>query len=383
MEKLGIYIHVPFCKSKCFYCNFSSIACQNLKKDTEENLISRWYKAVITEIINKAEFITEYKIDTIYIGGGTPSLVNENYIVDIINLIKNIADTKDAEITIELNPGTVTNEKISAYKSVGVNRFSIGMQSTKNDVLKKIGRIHKIEEVEECINILKENNIENYSLDYIYGLPDQNIENIKDEIETIIKLNPKHISTYDLEVHEESKLEFLIENAYLVVPTDDEVVDIRHIAEDILEKNGYEKYEISNFAKKGFESKHNNRYWNQKKYIGFGPAASSFYDGMRFTNISDLNEYLDKIENGKSASILEEELDKLGLMREYIILKLRLKYGVNREEFYQKFKEDIDKYFLNEISKLKKLELLKEENENIFLTQKGLDLANMVWEEFI
>ncbi|MEG2484121.1 MAG: radical SAM family heme chaperone HemW [Clostridia bacterium] len=381
MEDIGVYVHIPFCESKCFYCDFNSVACNKLQD--EKALIKKYFDSLIKEIISAAEMLAAYNISTIYIGGGTPSYVSEKYIVEILNILKSMCGNTDIEIAIEVNPGTCVKNKLNAYKEAGINRISIGLQSGNDKTLKQIGRIHTYKEFEETVLEVKKAGIDNFSVDYIFGLPNQTEDIVEEEIKEIIKLNPKHISTYDLEVYENTKLDFLIKEKYLEVPSEDEVVDIRHRGEETLTKLGYNRYEISNYAKEGYESKHNLAYWNQKKYIGFGAGASSFYNGIRYTNVKNIKEYIEKIESNQTISVVDEQMDLLDMIREYAVLRLRLKEGIDLNIFKARFKKDFLDMFKTEVESLVEKGLLIHEKNNIFLSERGKDLANIVWQEFI
>ncbi len=353
------YIHIPFCKQKCLYCDFNSFA-------GKENLIEEYINALKEEIINSK--VNSEDLYTIYIGGGTPSFIHEKYIEEILKLLP-----KASEITIEINPGTITKEKLLKYKEIGINRISIGLQTTDEKILKTIGRIHSLSEFEEAYKMVREVGFKNVNVDLMFGLPNQTLEIFKASIEYLLDLKPEHISSYSLILHND-----IFEN----LPTDEEERKMYHYLVERLKNAGYIHYEISNFALKGFESKHNLAYWEQKEYYGFGAGASSYLNGKRYTNVADIQKYIKNIFDGKEVKILEETETTESKIREYIILGLRKVEGINILETNEKFNIDILKNFSKELEKLQKLELL-EVSDNIKLTKKGLDLANIVWEEFI
>lgn len=353
------YIHIPFCKQKCLYCDFNSFA-------GKESLIEEYIKALKNEIINAK--INSEDLYTIYIGGGTPSFIHEKYIEEILKLLP-----KTSEITIEINPGTITKEKLLKYKELGINRISIGLQTTDEKILKTIGRIHSLSEFEEAYKMVREVGFKNVNVDLMFGLPNQTLEIFKSSIEYLIDLKPEHISSYSLILHN---------NIFENLPTDEEEREMYHYLVERLKNAGYVHYEISNFALKGFESKHNLAYWEQKEYYGFGAGASSYLNGKRYTNVADIQKYIKNIFDRKEVKILEETETTESKIREYIILGLRKVEGINILETNEKFSIDILKNFSKELEKLQKLELL-EISDNIKLTKKGLDLANIVWEEFI
>lgn len=378
-KDLSIYVHIPFCKSKCFYCDF----CSSDKKD--DICVEKYIDSVIKEILNNAEIMSEHKIKTIYFGGGTPSYIDEKYIEKILEILNLFISEKPDEITIELNPADCTYEKLKAYVRMGINRFSLGMQSANNNTLKLIGRRHTKEDVVFAINNIKKAGITNISLDVITGLPNENLDTFKETLNFAVSFADvvKHISTYSLEVHENTKLNTLIEAGFAKLPSEDEERQMNDLTYNVLAKNGYNMYEISNYSKKGYESKHNTNYWNQGCYLGFGCAAASYINSKRYTNISNIEEYIEKVNNNEDLIEYSEELDKLGTIKEYIILKLRLNKGLDTAEFYNKFKTNIFDMFKIEIEELVSRKLLEHKDSKIYLTPYGRDVANIVWEKFI
>ena len=371
MKEIGVYIHIPFCKQKCLYCDFVSFANkQELQKD--------YIQALKKEIQNWKN--DAYKIKTIYIGGGTPSYIDSNYISEIINLVGNAPS-----ITIELNPGTVTKEKLLVYKNAGINRLSIGLQSTNDTLLKQIGRIHNYKQFLETYNLARNIGFDNINVDLMIGLPNQSIKDIKQSLEDICRLNPEHISVYSLIVEENTPMQRLIDNGELELPDEETERQMYWYVKDYLELNGYKHYEISNFAKPGFESEHNLDCWNQKEYIGFGAGAYSYLNKKRFGNISNLEKYIQNCNsnNFEKNVILEEAQDKNQQMNEYMILGLRKIDGISIQKFEEKFNENPILLFRKELQKLYEDKLLTIDGDIIKLSNKGLDLANIVWEEFV
>ncbi len=350
----SVYIHIPFCKNKCWYCDFNSFS-------GKENLINDYIIALKKEI----QSYSFNELKTVYFGGGTPSYIDANYIQEILGLLKH----KNAEVTLEANPGTITKEKLESYITSGVNRLSIGLQATQNEILKDIGRIHTLEDFDNTYKLARDVGFTNISVDLMFGLPNQTLEDVKESLNYILKINPEHISCYSLILHKDTKKE---------LPTDDEEREMYHYILKTLKNAGYVHYEISNFAKKGFESKHNLVYWNQEEYAGVGAGASSYVDSVRYTNERNIERYI--LENKRE---IEERQDMEAKLREYIILKLRLINGLNISEANKKFNVDIEKIFEKEIQKMCSYGLLEIMDGNIKLTEKGLDLANVVWEEFV
>lgn len=377
MEEIGVYIHIPFCKKKCEYCDFTSFC-------NQDDYIEKYVESFKKEIISKKQIFENRTIKTIYVGGGTPSYIDANYIKQIFETINEVAKIDEkSEITIEVNPGTFSKEKFEVYKSVGINRVSIGLQSANDKLLKTIGRIHSYQ---EFLNTYKEarNYFNNINVDLMIGLPDQTLEDVTESLDKVINLNPEHISVYSLILEENTPMYYKEQTGNLNLPDEELERNMYWKVKNELEKNNYKHYEISNFAKPGFESKHNMDCWGQKEYIGFGLGASSYYNKQRFSNISNMKEYIENIEeNNFDKNVIVEECQNLDdEEKEFMLLGLRKIDGVSISDFYNKFNEKMQEKFSKEIEKLEKEKLI-EQNNNIKLTSKGIDLANIVWEEFI
>lgn len=387
MRNVGIYVHIPFCKRKCYYCDF--ISYDNKNEKIEEYIKYLKYEIYQTgegsKLDVKNNLIEPLKISSIYIGGGTPSYIDSKYIVEIIELIKKEFELyEDAEITIEINPGTVDKQKLLDYKNIGINRLSIGVQSNSNTLLNDIGRIHSYEEFLSTYNLAREIGFNNINLDFIIGLPNQKDEDIDNLIKEIKRLSPEHISIYSLMIEENTKMYKDYIKNIINLPSEDIERQIYWKIKRSLENNGYIHYEISNFAKDGYESKHNLACWNQEEYIGFGVAAHSYTDGARYSNIANIDEYIDNFKNNKDIDniIFHEKQNNEMKMKEYMFLGFRKIKGVNIDQFYNKFKEDVFDVFSKELSKLIKIGLIEINDNYIKLTNRGLDLANLVFEEF-
>lgn len=381
MKELGIYVHIPFCKKKCNYCDFISF--QN-KSEYIEKYICCLKKEIqeSTEIKSEDEII----VKTIYIGGGTPSYIDSKYILDVMKIIKNkykIYDT--AEITIEVNPGTITEQKLKDYHNIGINRLSIGLQSDNDEILKNIGRIHTYSDFLYTYKLARKVGFKNVNVDLMLGLPNQTIQILENTVNNIIKLEPEHISIYSLILEEGTKLEEQIANGKINLPDENTERTMYHLVKEILEQNEFIQYEISNFCKKGFESKHNLDCWKQKEYIGFGVAAHSYINMKRFSNIENIEKYIKNIdkENIENNYIIHEVQDKTNQMKEYMMLGLRKIGGISITEFEQKFNQNPIYLYRIELNRLVNEELLEVDGDNMKLTLKGLDFANLVWEEFV
>ena len=388
MKEVGIYVHIPFCKHKCYYCDFISFADKNSL--IEEYI--KWLKYEIKEVGQGNRLDYENKLDdlvlvkTIYIGGGTPSFIESKYITEILKTIKeNFVVDEDAEITMEMNPGTVDENKLKDYYNCGINRLSLGLQETNNALLKEIGRIHTYEDFENTYSLARNVGFKNINVDLMSGLPNQNISDLENSINKILDLNPEHISVYSLILEENTVLKNKVDQGILTLPEDEMERKMYYTVKNMLENNGYIHYEISNFAKKGFESKHNLDCWSQKEYMGFGAAAHSYTNNFRFSNIENIEEYINNFKNNKEEDnlIFHEKQNRESKMKEYMMLGLRKIEGVNIQQFKNKFVENPIFIFRKEIEKLVNEELLEVDGNFIKLTKKGLDLANLVWEEFV
>lgn len=390
MKEIGIYVHIPFCKRKCYYCDFVSY-------DNKEDKISKYVSTLCEEIdYVRKEFTNDHIVNTIYFGGGTPSYMDSIYIKGILEkILMNFNISPGVEITIEVNPGTITEEKLKTYQMCGVNRLSIGLQTTNDRLLKTIGRIHTYTEFLSTYNLARKQGFNNINVDLIFGLPNETIDDVKEDLKKIIELSPEHISTYSLIVEEGTKLEKMLrissnkvesldeykknKEEKLILPSEDDERKMYWLIKDELEKNGYKHYEISNFAKESFESKHNTDCWKQKEYLGFGLAAHGYLDGIRSSNKKVLNEYLMNYKNKN----IEEKQTKEEMAKEYMMIGLRMLKGVSISEFEKKFNLNPLMYFRFEISKLVEEGLIEIDLDDIKLTNKGLDFANIVWQEFV
>ena len=375
-KELGIYVHIPFCKQKCNYCDFISYTnkCEEIECLKKE--------------IDLFDF-KDYIVTTIYIGGGTPSFIDSKYIKDIMNTVyekvnkDNIDD--NAEITIELNPGTVTKEKLEDYKEVEINRLSIGLQSTNDKLLKEIGRIHNFKQFLDAYNLVKETGFENINVDLMLGLPNQTIKDLKESLDIIIKLNPNHVSCYSLIVEEETKLYEQVEKGEIHLPDEELERNMYWYIKNTLELNGYNQYEISNFSKKEKESRHNMNCWNQEEYIGFGVAAHSYINNTRFSNTINVEDYITNINNGNNQKnvTIEEKQTLEDKKNEFMMLGFRKIDGVDISKFKEKFVDNPIYLYKEKLNKLVEEGLIEIDLNNIKLTNKGIDLANLVFEEFI
>lgn len=388
VKEIGLYIHIPFCRQKCYYCDFVSFA-------NRDDMIERYVNCLEQEIIQYAQenkvmsdhnLEPKYILKTIYIGGGTPSAIPEKYIVEILETVKeNFEIKEDAEITIEVNPGTATKEKLETYKEFGINRLSIGLQAVQDDILKKIGRIHTYQDFLDTYNYARDVGFSNINVDLMIDLPDQTLDNVKESVKEIIRLKPEHISVYSLILEKNTRMYEMIASKMVEIAPDDIERQMYWYVKKTLEKHNYMQYEISNFAKQDFESRHNMDCWNQNEYIGVGTAACSYIEDKRYSNVEALDEYITNIENKEPNKnlILEEVLKLEDKMNEYMMLGLRKIDGIDIQTFENKFHVNPIMKYCKILEKLNHEGLIEINANTIKLTNKGIDLANLVWEEFI
>lgn len=380
-DVFGVYVHIPFCVHKCNYCDFLSFP-------GDGDAHREYTKAVLQEIEGLDE--DRRQVDSLFFGGGTPSAIDSSLIVSMVEALKNkFSFSKDAEITIECNPGTLTDEKASDYIRCGINRISFGLQSTDNKVLKMLGRIHTYEDFTQSLDIARRAGFTNISADIMSALPGQSVNDYVNTLNTVAGLGLQHISAYSLIVEEDTHLYEHLKD-YPPLPDEDAERNMYHVTEDILAGAGFYRYEISNYAKPGFESRHNKSYWELTDYIGLGLGASGFYKGKRYSNTSDFKTYIDGTAKGGASFIREvEESSVRDRIEEYMFLGLRKMEGVSYSEFLKIFGQDIHSIYADVISKGIKQGLLEEYNNPaeggvyLKLTSYGIDVSNTVMSEFI
>lgn len=354
----GIYIHIPFCKSKCPYCDFYSFKPDINQKDS-------YLEAVLLCLLTYKDKIKN-GVDTIYFGGGTPSYFGGERIKRVIDCIKENYNVNNAEITVECNPSSVDEKLLSFLKAAGVNRISMGMQSAVDRERQSLGRLSGKNQVADAVSLIKSHGIDNISLDLMLGVPHQTKKSLKESVDFIIAQDVKHISAYMLKIEEGTPFSKMS----LPLPDEDEVCELYLYASEYLEEKGFEQYEISNFAKKGFESRHNLKYWHCEEYLGIGPSAHSFLGGERFYYPRDFSAFLENPEVVSDGKGGDEE--------EYIMLSLRLREGLTKKGFYNRFKKEIPEELFKKALPLEKAELLKITEEGLHLTKKGFLLSNSI-----
>jgi len=364
------YIHIPFCYKKCPYCAFVSYE----KRLSTQAL---YIKKLIDEIKG---FKTSKIVQSIYFGGGTPSTLKIEQIESVLNAVySNFAVSKDAEITFESNPVSLKTDYLKGLKSLGINRLSIGVQSFIDKKLEILGRLHNRQKAKEAVKNALNTGFENISIDLIYGL-NETKEDMEFELNNASSLNVQHISTYMLSIEKGTQFEELFKRKELTISNDDDMANLYLFISDYLKSAGYKHYEISNFAKGGFESKHNSSYWLGYDYRGFGVSASSFIEGVRFKNTDSLDNYI----NGKNSVVYEKQLDENEKIKEAFVLLLRMKDGVEIKYFNKHYNTNIKKLYKKELDKFEKLDMIKVKNGHIFLNgAKAMVVSNAILSEFI
>jgi len=371
LKPLGIYIHIPFCKSKCEYCDFYSLPGGRNKKAMED-----YTQAVMLHLKEAAQRAMEYEVDTVYFGGGTPSFFGEEGLRRLLGEIdRRFILRPDAEVTLEANPDSVSGPALRRLRKSGFNRISIGVQSDQDDQLRALGRPHTFQQAKEAVAEARDAGFDNLSLDLMYGLPGQTRDQWAGTLQSIIKLRPAHISCYGLRVEEGTPLYEYKDCANL--PDDDAQADMYLYAADTLESYGYRQYEISNFSREGMESKHNLKYWMGGEYLGFGPGAASDFAGKRFTYQRDLRSYVEGMFGGAPVLSECESIPLRERAGEYLMLRLRTRYGIEGKEYRRMFRMDFAP--LEELlEKLRKVRYATKENGRWRLTAQGFLLSNQI-----
>ena len=382
-KELELYIHIPFCVKKCAYCDF-------LSGPQDEETIEEYLTSLLEEIQAhglKKEFVSNYEITSIFIGGGTPSVLAEPQIKQVMETLHDVFQIKqDAEITIEANPGTVTKEKLETYHNCGINRISFGLQSTNNDELKLLGRIHTYEEFLESFRLARECGFDNINVDLISAIPKQTVVSWEETLKSVIELNPEHISAYSLIVEDGTPFAKVYGEGCpgeKDLPSEEEERKIYYRTEELLKEAGYHRYEISNYAKEGKECRHNLGYWERKEYLGIGLGSASLINNVRYSNTSDLSRY---IKCAKHPDIIQEDIQVLSTqeqMEEFMFLGLRKMEGVSEREFDECFGVGIDEVYDKQLKKLIIEDLLERKDGWIRLTERGIDVSNYVFAEFM
>lgn len=381
---IGIYVHIPYCVQKCPYCDFNSIAAASIPENAYIN-------AVLKELaahIKQRPSLSKKTLETIYIGGGTPSLISPQYIKRLISSIRqSFSRANPPEITLEANPGTVTKNSLTAFRDAGINRLSIGIQSLNDRMLKTLGRIHSAKDSLKCYEYAQSAGFDNIGIDLIFGVPGQSAGEWAKDLETAIRLKPEHISAYNLTIEEGTSFFNLRKGGKIFLPSEEEEIIMYELAMDKLKEAGYHHYEISNFSFNGFESRHNLRYWSCMDYIGLGAGAHSYASspdwGIRWWNESDPAAYMRHIQNMGLAIAGKEKLAKEEAWEEGVFLGLRRIAGIEMDWFAVKFNASLKDLYAHQIAKLRREGMLDEDAHSLRLTRKGILLSNAVFAEFV
>ncbi len=371
---LGLYIHIPFCVQKCKYCDFNSYKMVENKK----NRFLSDLKKEMALYKNK-----DIKINSIFFGGGTPSILNNKDMQFIMDEIKqNFCIDENAEISMECNPGTLNEDKLKFMKDIGINRLSIGLQAVQENLLGYIGRIHNYTQFEKNYLEARKAGFENINIDLMYNLPHQTFEDWKETLHKIVDLNPEHISAYSLILEEGTKLYDMYMDKEFDLGDEDEDIKMYEYAIDYLKSHGYNQYEISNYAKMGYECKHNILYWKCKNYIGLGPGASGYINNVRYNNVKSLEDYHNKLCKNEKPIDFYEELEDKDKIEEKIIMGLRMNEGIIFKDF-EEFEIDFKEKYKEQLDKHLKLELIEMTQDGFKFTQKGREISNNIFLDYI
>ncbi len=373
MKKLELYIHIPFCVKKCEYCDFLSGPSSTEQREE--------YVGLLCEEIRQAkDAIEEYEVDTVFFGGGTPSILTAGQMCRIMECIRETFHLyKDVEISMEMNPGTVTAEKMYGYREAGINRLSIGLQSVHDEELRMLGRIHTFDEFLECYQMARNVGFDNINVDLISAIPGQTVESWKQTLKTVMMLEPEHISAYSLIVEPGTPFFEKYGESGEGLPTEAEEREIYWSTKKLMEEYGYHRYEISNYSRDGYECRHNIGYWNRISYLGFGIGAASLFEEKRYSNPETVEEWKKDFSgkyNGEHLLVEEQ-------MEEFMFLGLRMMKGVSKQEFQTCFCKNIKEIYGKQLKKLVELGLVEENEDKIYLTERGIDVSNAVFVEFM
>ena len=377
MNEIGLYVHIPFCRKKCLYCDFPSHA-------GLEQFFEPYKDALIHEIDNTDE-LRASQIDSVFFGGGTPTVLPAAFLSEILEHVCRRSVSADAEITLEANPGTVGADTLRALRGAGFNRLSLGVQAWQDRLLKRLGRIHNRGDIENAYEAALGAGFDNINLDLIFSLPGQTMDDWTETLQKVSDMKPAHISAYSLIVEEGTEFHRLYRDGQLELPGEEEDRNMYYAASALLGSYGYHQYEISNFALDGRECRHNCKYWTRRPYIGVGADSHSFYDGRRWHNTHSLAQYLAASENDDIGGLREEinPICQREAMEETMFLGLRLNKGVDAHDFYKAFGVGLHEIYGDAIRKMGSLGLMDQTEERVFLTPKGRDVSNYVFTEFL
>jgi len=392
---VSLYVHIPFCAVKCKYCDFLSFDGESY------GTMLRYVDSLCQEIKLYTPVAEDYIVRSVFIGGGTPSLLDEALITNIMAFIRRTFKLeKDAEITIEANPGTLRHQKLNGYKTAGINRISIGLQSADDDMLKKLGRLHNYDQFVASYKAARRAGFNNINIDIMSGLPGQTIHTYVDTLSRVLEFEPEHISAYSLSIEEGTPF---ANDPQILEELPPEMIDRRmyEITKKLLSTHGYDRYEFSNYAKPGYECRHNMVYWTGGEYIGFGIGASSYFQGKRFNNTRDIFKYIELMEATSEKFVEEDNMERLynqttvklrekitpmyidSRMEEFMFLGLRMMCGVSREDFYERFNKDIYEVYGTVLNNYIDQGYMAAIGDRIILTDKGIDVSNVILADFL
>lgn len=380
----GLYLHIPFCRQKCFYCDFPSFA-------GRERYEADYTDALCRELLEQGVLYREKwgRPATIYMGGGTPSILPVALMEHLLQTVCRVfaltgdEDPSELEFTVECNPGTVDAEKLTLLRSYGVNRLSFGVQTFDDGLLQAIGRIHTGQQAKEAMQLAREAGFRNVSMDLMYGLPHESLAVLQHDLETMIALEPEHISIYGLQLEEGTAFYRMQELGRFALPDEETVEQMYDLMASFLPAHGYARYEISNFARPGYESRHNLSYWQDVPYLGVGAAAHSYLEGRRYANGVDIPAYIRAMQAGGSVREEEEPADRAIAMEEFAFLALRTSQGLSREAFFRRFAVSLERIYSKTIHEMKQKGLLEEQDGWLRLTPLGMKYGNLVFEAFL
>lgn len=378
MAPRSVYIHIPFCSHKCYYCDFAAYR-------VDGQPVDEYLSALEKEVNILTQTKPPERIDTIYLGGGTPTILTPLQMKKLLHLIDYAFPnrSKSVEFTIEANPESVTQELLMVLIDGGVNRISFGVQTFHPILLKEIGRIHGRVEVEQSVAWARKVGFDNISLDLMFGLPKQRMSDLEDTLKEAIALKPQHLSCYSLKVEEGTRFYHLQQNNQLLLPTDEEEYEMYQLIRNYLKNQGYQQYEVSNFSLPGYESIHNSVYWKNNEYYGIGVGAHGYIDGHRYANARSVQTYLDHLREERRPLAEEVQMTPEEDMENFMILGLRLLQGVHKRQFANRYGKTIHQVFGPVVESLVKQGLIKEVGETIQLTEKGLLFGNDVFASFL
>lgn len=371
-ENMGMYVHIPFCTKKCDYCDFVSYS-------MNDNAQQEYLDALFLEIDRVKDKFKYCTFDSLYIGGGTPSIVFDGFILQLSRkLHSSFHFVRGTEFTIEVNPSSFNRKKFMEYLQAGVNRISIGVQCLDPKLLSEYGRIQSIDNIDQTFEILNDCEYENVSSDVMIGLPHQTVEDVKETLTYLIENRVKHISVYTLQVEKHTKLYENVKRKKIRLPKDKKVNEVYAMAKDMLQSAGYLRYEVSNFARPGFQSRHNMKYWNEVDYLGLGASAHSYIEGYRYHNTDRLDVYIENLKEGKSPVHSKEYIANEIAREERIMLSLRTTRGLDLNKFKQDFKENLLQTKAEEIKKLQSVGIIEIENGFLRITEPNFSILNSI-----